>query len=194
MQLLKDALLNNLSIDFLHSFRPRFGFWECWILIIFELYLRKRVAIQIQILNFFVTCKLILVNVEGKPEGGGTQLWVTRHVPPKKNPTFFRLFSPKDPHFYHVSPNDRLFLTNSLSPKDPDTNLSLKDPSFSHLIVKQVSIFGKKFDFSKISTKLMKCWEIFGHFGPESPYFFMYFTERPPIFVRLVTERPHFLT
>ena len=32
--------------------------------------------------------------------------------------------------------------------------LSLKNPSFSHLIVKQVIIFGKKFDILKISTKL----------------------------------------
>ena len=47
---------------------------------------------------------------------------------------------------------------------------------------------------SKISTFLTKCWEIFGHFGPESPYFLMHFTERPPISVRFVTERPPFLT
>ena len=48
--------------------------------------------------------------------------------------------------------------------------------------------------FSKILTLLTKCWEIFGHFGPESPYFLMHFTERPPIFVCIVTERPPFLT
>ena len=64
---------------------------------------------------------------------------------PAKRPYFFRSLSPKDPHFYQLSPNDPLFLTNSLSPKDPDTSLSLKDPSFSHLIiVKQVTIFGQK--------------------------------------------------
>ena len=43
--------------------------------------------------------------------GGGTQLWVTRHVPPKR-PYFFRSFSPKDPHFYRLSPNDPLFFEN----------------------------------------------------------------------------------
>ena len=43
-------------------------------------------------------------------------------------------------------------------------------------------------------TNLTKCWEIFGHFGPENPYFLMHFSERPPIFVRFVTERPPFLT
>ena len=83
--------------------------------------------------------------------GGSTQLWVTRHVPPKKTQHFFRSLSPKDPHFYQLSPNDPLFLANSLSPKDPDTSLSLKDSSFSHLIVKQVTILSnkkkKKIDF-----------------------------------------------
>ena len=31
--------------------------------------------------------------------------------------------------------------------------------------------FQQIIDFSKISTNLTKCWEIFGHFGPESPIF-----------------------
>ena len=39
----------------------------------------------------------------------------------------------------------------------------------------------KELDFSKISTNLTKCWEIIGHFGPES-HFFMHFTEKPPYF------------
>ena len=56
----------------------------------------------------------------------------------QKDPTFFCLLSPKDPHFHQLSPNDPLFLTNSMSPKDPDTSLSLKVPSFLHLIVKQL--------------------------------------------------------
>ena len=97
----------------------------------------------------------------------------------QKDPTFFRSLSPKDPHFYQLSPNDPLFLTNSLSPKDPDTSLSLEDPWFSNLIVKQVTIFGGKMDFSKISTNLTKCWEIFGHFGPESPYFWCILLKDP---------------
>ena len=42
---------------------------------------------------------------------GGTQLWVMRHVPPKR-PYFFRSLSPKDPHFYQLSPNDPLFFEN----------------------------------------------------------------------------------
>ena len=48
----------------------------------------------------------------------------------QKDPTFFRSLSPKDPHFYQLSPSDPLFSTNSLSPKDPDTSLTLKDPHF----------------------------------------------------------------
>ena len=34
-----------------------------------------------------------------------------------------------------------------------EVKLSLKDPSFLHLIVKQVTIFSKNLDFSKITTK-----------------------------------------
>ena len=66
---------------------------------------------------------------------GGTKLWVTRHVPPKRPYTFLGPLSPcspKDPHFYQLSlkhpPTNG---TNPLSPKDPDTTLSLKDPHFS---------------------------------------------------------------
>ena len=125
---------------------------------------------------------------------GGALNFGLRAMCNQKTLHFFRSLSPKDPHFYQLPPDDPLFLTNSLSSKDPDTSWSLKDPSFSHLIVKQVTIFGKKFNFSKISTNLTKCWEIFGHFGPESLYFLMHFTERPHIFVCFVTERPPFLT
>ena len=49
------------------------------------------------------------------------------------DPTLFRLLSPKDPHFYQLSPKCPLFLTNSLSPKVRDTSLSLiksKSPHF----------------------------------------------------------------
>ena len=123
---------------------------------------------------------------------GGTQLWVTRHVPPEK-PYFFSLAFTDRPPFLPTFTQCPLLLTNSLSPKDPDTSLSLKDPSFSHLIVRQVTIFSKKFDFSNISTNLTKFWEIFGHFGPESPYFLIHFTERPPFLWALSLKDP-FLT
>ena len=106
----------------------------------------------------------------------------------QKDPTFFCSLSPKDLHFYQLSPNDPLFLTKSLSPKDPDTSLSLKDPHFT--FNSQTSgNFRQKNGFFE---NLMKFWEIFGHFGPENPYFMMHFTERPPIFVHFVTERPPF--
>ena len=80
----------------------------------------------------------------------------------QKDPTFFRSLSPKDPHFYQISPNDPLFLTNSLSPKYSDTSWSLKGPSFSHSVVKQVTIFGKKFgfleNFNKFDEMLRNLW------------------------------------
>ena len=72
-----------------------------------------------------------------------------------------------------------------------------KDPTFFPRFHRKTPIFTNFHPmtpyFSKISTFLTKCWEIFGHFGPESPYFLMHFTERPPIFVHFVTERPPFL-
>ena len=55
-----------------------------------------------------------------------------------------------------------------------------------------MTIFIKKSDFSKISTNLTKCWEIFDHFDPESPYCLMHFTERPPIFCALSLKSPIF--
>ena len=96
----------------------------------------------------------------------GAQLWVMLHVPPKR-PYFFRSLSPKDPHFYQLSPNDPLFLTNSLSPKDPDTSLSLKDPSFSHWIVKQVNSWPKQ---NWIFKNFDKFDEMSKHFWPFWPW------------------------
>ena len=125
---------------------------------------------------------------------GGTQLWVTRHVPPK-NPTFFRSLSPIDPHFYQLSPDDPLFFTKSLSPKDPDTSLSLKDPSFSHLIVKQITSFGKNGIFRQIWRNVGKFWSSWPWMPPFScialkDLLFLCVTERPPFLTQLVTERP----
>ena len=102
--------------------------------------------------------------------GGGTQPWVTRHVPPKR-PYFFRWLSPKDPHFYQLSLNDPLFLTNSLLPKGPDTSLSLKDPSILHLIVKQVTIFGKKLIFRKFPLIWRNVEKFFAILALKAPIF-----------------------
>ena len=71
----------------------------------------------------------------------------------QKDPIFSRLLSPTDPHFYQLSPNDPLFLTNSLLSKDPATSLSLKDPSFSHLIVTTSDNFQQKIGFFENLTK-----------------------------------------
>ena len=90
----------------------------------------------------------------------------------QKDPTFFRSLSPKDPHFYQLSPKDPLFLTNSLSPKDSDTSLSLKDPSFSYLIVKLLRIFGKKIGFFENLTKFDEMLRNFWPFWPKKPLFF----------------------
>ena len=106
------------------------------------------------------------------------------HVSPKR-PYFFRSLSPKDPHFYQLSPSDPLFLTNSLSLKDPDTSLSLKDPSFSLLIVKQVTIFGKK------KKKKIKNFDLFfDAFHWKTPYFCAPCHWKIHFLTQFVTERP----
>ena len=112
--------------------------------------------------------------------GMGTQLWVTCHVPPKRPYFFFARFHQKTPILPTSTQRSPIFKRNSLSPKNPDTSLSLKDPPFSHLIVKQVPIFGKKLDFSKILTNLTKCWEIFRPFWPWKPLFFDAFHWKTP--------------
>ena len=74
-------------------------------------------------------------------------------MPPKR--LFFSLaFTERPPFLPTFTQWPPIFDKNSLSLKDPDTSLLIKDPSFSHLIVKQVTIFGKKLDFSK------KFWQI----------------------------------
>ena len=68
------------------------------------------------------------------------------------------------------------------------THLCHSNPSFSQLIVKQVTIFDKiRFfkNFNKVDEMVRNSWP-----SPWKPHF----TERPPIFVRFVTERPPFLT
>ena len=46
--------------------------------------------------------------------------------------------------------------------------------------------------FSKISTFLTKCWEIFGHFGPESPYFLCILLKDPLFLCTLSLKDPLF--
>ena len=86
--------------------------------------------------------------------GGGTQLWVPCHVPPKR-PYFFSLAFTERPPFL---------------------------PTFT-----QWPPY-----FSKISTFLTKCWEIFGHFGPESPYFLCISLKDPLFLCTLSLKDPLF--
>ena len=46
--------------------------------------------------------------------------------------------------------------------------------------------------FSKISTFLTKCWKIFGHFGPESPYFWCISLKDPIFLCALSLKDPLF--
>ena len=116
------------------------------------------------------------------PVGGGLNFGL-RAMFHQKDPTFFRSPSPKDPHFHQLSPNDPLFLTKSLSPKDPDTSLSLRDPSFLHLIIKQVTIFSKKIGFFKNFDKFDKMLRNFWPFWPWKPIFFWCTSLKDPLFL-----------
>ena len=111
--------------------------------------------------------------------GGGALNFGLHAMCHQKDPTFFRSLSPKDPHFYQLSPNDPLFLTNSLPPKDPDTSLSLKDHSFSNWIVKQVTISGKKMGFLTNLTKVEKFLAILLW----KPLFFSCISLKDPLFL-----------
>ena len=121
---------------------------------------------------------------------GGTQLWVTLHVPPK-TPYFFSLAFTERPPFLPTFTQWPPIFNKLLVTERPDTSLSLKDPHFAFNNGQTSDNFWQKIWFFE---NFMKCWEIFDHFGPESPYFMMHFTERPPIFVHFVTESPLFLS
>ena len=111
----------------------------------------------------------------------------------QKDPTFSHAlaFTERPPFLPNFTQWPPIF-NKLLVTERPDTSLSLKDPSFLHLIVKQVTIFGKKLDFSKISTNLTKCWEIFGHFGPKSPYFLCISLKDPLFLCTLSLKDPLF--
>ena len=117
---------------------------------------------------------------------------------PPKRPYLFHSLSPKDPHFNQLSPNDPLFLTNSLSPKDLDTSLSLKDPSPSHANKWQFSVKNQIFQkFRQIWRMLRNFWPfwpwkalLFDAFHWKTPYFLRFVTERSPFLTQFVTERP----
>ena len=78
----------------------------------------------------------------------------------QKDPTFFRSLSPKDPHFYQLSPNDPLFFENFDIFDEMLRNFGPEKPLF-----------------------LM-------HFTERPPIFVRFVTERPPFLPQFVTERP----
>ena len=113
---------------------------------------------------------------------------------------------PKSPYFFSLTLTERPLFLPTFTQWPPISNKLLVTEIPWHIFVTQRPLIfafssqtsdnfrQKIWIFRKISTNLMKCWEIFGHFGPESSYFLMHFTDGPPIFVRFVTERPPFLT
>ena len=108
-------------------------------------------------------------------------------------PTFLLAFTERPPFLPTFTKWPHIF-NKLLVTERPWHTFVTKRPLIFAFNVKQVTIFGKKMDFLKISTNLTKCWEIFDHFGPESPYFLMHFTERPHIFVWCHWKTPFFDT
>ena len=142
------------------------------------------------IFEWLYTCK------KQKRQTRGALNFGLRAMCHQKDLTFFRSLSPKS--------SERPPFLPTFTQWPPIFNKLLVTERPWHIFVTQRPLifafnsetsdnFQKKLDFSKISTNLTKCWEIFGHFGPKSPYFLMHFTERQPIFVRFVNERPPFL-
>ena len=71
-----------------------------------------------------------------------------------------------------------------------------KDPTFFARFHRKTPIFTTFHPmtpcFSKILTFLMKCWEIFGHFGPESTYFWCISLKDPLFLCALSLKDPLF--
>ena len=88
--------------------------------------------------------KLSLIKDRDLPGGGGTQLWVTRHVPPdQKDPPFFARFHRKT-----------LIFTN-FHPMTPFFNKLLVTERPWHIFVTQRPLI-----FAFIMTSLMKRWKL----------------------------------
>ena len=92
----------------------------------------------------------------------GTQLWVTRHIPPKRPYFFFSLAFTERPPFLPTFTQWLLFLTNSLSPKDPDTSCHSKTPHISHFNSQTSDNFRQKIrffeNFNKFDEMLRNVW------------------------------------
>ena len=128
----------------------------------------------------------------GQNPPGGTQLWVTRHVPPKR-PYFFSLAFTERPPFLPTF-TQWPPISNKLLVTERPWHIFVNQRSLiSHLIVKQVTIFGqKKWIFRKFRQIWRNVEKFLAILAIKAPIFLMHFTERPPIFVRFVTERPPF--
>ena len=101
----------------------------------------------------------------------------------QKDPTFFAHFHRKTPIFTNCHPMTPYFWQTPCHRKTLTHDLCHSKTLIFALNSQTSDNFPQKnLDFWKISTNLTKCWEIFGHFGPENPYFLMHFTERPPYF------------
>ena len=122
---------------------------------------------------------------------GGTQLWIRRHVPPKRC-YFFSLAFTERPPFLPTFTQWPLIFNKLLVTERPWHIFVTQRRLIFFLIVKQVTIFGKKLDFSKISTNLTKCWEILGHFGPEAPIFWCISLKDPLFLCALSLKDPLF--
>ena len=132
--------------------------------------------------------------------GGGTQLWVTHHVPPKR-PYFFSLAFTQDLHFYQLSPNDPLYiLTNSLSPKWPWHIFVTQRPLIFAFNSQTSDNFRQKiglFDnFDKFDEMLRSFWPfwpwkplLFDAFRWKTPYFCALCHWKTPFLTQFVTER-----
>ena len=99
--------------------------------------------------NFYAKNKTTLKkNNLCSPNPGGGALNFGLHVMcHQKDPTFFA-------HFHQLSPNDPLFLINSLSPKEPVTSLSLRPFIFAFNNQNKWQFLAKNLIFRKFDEML----------------------------------------
>ena len=115
------------------------------------------------------------------------------------NPTFFRSLSPKDPHFYQLSPNNPLVWTNYLVTERPwYIFVTKRTLIFAFNSQTSDNFWQKKWIFRKfrqIWRKFEKLLAIlapiyFDAFHWKTPYFFRFVTERPPFLRNLSPKDP----
>ena len=123
--------------------------------------------------------------------GRGTQLWVMRHVPPKR-PYFFSLAFTERPPFLPTSTHWPPILNKLLVTERPWHIFVTQRPLIFVFNSQASDNFMQKNRFFENFVKFEEMLRNFWPFWPWKPLFFMHFTERPPFLCALSLKDPFF--